>query len=110
MSAGKAAIKSGLPRSMTRAEVYFLAFFGGCRFVALSFASRVLPSTPLLFHSVDRQDLRGHNGGSSTSGIHRWPHTSHTATLASVHPIAPDYSYLPLGQKALFIPCVAVYN
>lgn len=33
-----------------------------------------------------------------TSGIHRWPHTSHTATLASVHPIAPDYSYLTLGQ------------
>ena len=33
-------------------------------------AAFVRPSTPPLFHSVERQDLRGHSGGSSTSGIH----------------------------------------
>ena len=46
MSAGKAAVKSGRHHSMTRAEFYFLAFFGGCRSISISFASWFLPSTP----------------------------------------------------------------
>ena len=45
----------------------------------------VLPSMPPLFHRVLRQDLRGHNGGSSTSGIHRWPQTSQTQTFIVFH-------------------------
>src|SRR5271154_4299349 len=41
-------------------------------------ASRVLPSMPPLFHSVERHFLLGQFGGFSVSGIHRCPHTSQT--------------------------------
>src|ERR1700747_906311 len=38
---------------------------------ALIRASRVLPSTPPLFHSIERHFLEGQFGGFSVSGIHR---------------------------------------
>ena len=57
-------------------------------------AARVLPSTPPLFHNVERHFFDGQFGGFSVSGIHRCPHTSHTATLTVFHPMPPLYSIL----------------
>jgi hypothetical protein len=56
---------------------------------ALIRASRVLPSTPALFQSVERHFFEGQFGGFPVSGIHRCPHTSHTATLIVVQPMPP---------------------
>jgi hypothetical protein len=50
---------------------------------ALIRASRVLPSTPPLFHRVDRHFLDGLFGGFSVSGIHLCPQTSQTRSIES---------------------------
>ena len=54
---------------------------------ALIRAARVLPSTPPLFHNVERHFLLGQFGGFSVSGIHRCPHTSQTATRMFFQPM-----------------------
>jgi len=65
---------------------------GFCRcFLPACRASRVRPSTPPRFHKVLRQSFFGHRGGSSISGIHRWPQTSQTATLIIFQPMATAY-------------------
>lgn len=68
MPVGKADIKSCRPHGMIRAEVYLLAFFGGRRFVAFSFALRVLPPTHPSPTRGLRQDLRRDNGGPRPKG------------------------------------------
>src|SRR5271165_3069410 len=64
-------------------------------------ASRVLPSMPPLFQSVERHFFEGQFGGFSDSGIHLCPHTSHTATLIVVQPMQPLYSILSFGHFIL---------
>ena len=54
-------------------------------------ASRVLPSTPPLFHSIERHAFDGQFVGLSVSGIHRCPHLSHTATRIIFHAMPPLY-------------------
>jgi hypothetical protein len=51
------------------ADLFLLAFF--LLRPALIRASRVLPSTPPLFHCIERHFLEGQFGGFSVSGIHR---------------------------------------
>jgi hypothetical protein len=65
---------------------------------ALIRASRVLPSTPPLFHRVERHFLLGQFGGFSVSGIHLWPQTSQTATRIVFQPMQPLYRILPIGH------------
>jgi hypothetical protein len=62
-------------------------------------ASRVLPSTPPLFHSIDRQSFCGQFLGCSLSGIHRCPQTSHSATSIVFHAMPPLYRILPKGHN-----------
>jgi hypothetical protein len=62
---------------------------------ALILASRVLPSTPPLFHNVERHFFDGQFGGFSVSGIHLCPQTSHTATRIVLQPMHPLYRILP---------------
>ena len=62
---------------------------------ALIRASRVLPSTPPLFQSVDLHFLDGQFGGFSVSGIHLCPQTSHSATRIVLQPMCPLYRILP---------------
>jgi hypothetical protein len=56
------------------ADLFLLAFF--LLRPALIRASRVLPSTPPLFHCIERHFLEGQFGGFSVSGIHRCSQTS----------------------------------
>jgi hypothetical protein len=72
-------------------------------FPVFSFAALVLPSTPPRFHKVDRHDLRGHRGGSSTCGNQQWPQISQTQTFIVFQPMASNYSVLTSGQNVLFI-------
>jgi hypothetical protein len=74
------------PESSPRLR-YLLRFLFG---TVLLLAFLVLPSTPPLFHKVERHVFRGHSGGFSTSGIHRWPHTSQTATRIIFHAMLPS--------------------
>lgn len=62
---------------------------------ALIRAARVLPSTPPLFHKVERHFFEGQFGGFLVSGIQRCPHTSQTATRILVHAMPPSYGILP---------------
>jgi hypothetical protein len=66
---------------------FFLAAFLRLR-PALIRANRVRPSTPPLFHNIDRHFFDGQFDGSSVSGIHTWPQTSHTATRMVFQPIS----------------------
>jgi hypothetical protein len=43
--------------------------------------------------------LDGQFGGFSDSGIHRCPHTSHTATRIVFQPMQPLYRILPIGHN-----------
>ena len=61
---------------------------------ALIRAARVLPSTPPLFHNIERHFLDGQLGGFRLSGIHLWPQTSQTAIRIVFHPMQPLYSIL----------------
>jgi len=76
---------------------FFFAVLFGLR-PALIRASRVLPSTPPLFHRVERHFFEGQFGGFSVSGIHRCPQTSQTATRIVFQPIQPLYRILPIGH------------
>ena len=69
----------------------------------LILASRVLPSMPPLFQRVDRHFLLGQFSGLSVSGIHRCPHTSHTATRIQTQPMQPLYRSLSVGHNILDI-------
>jgi hypothetical protein len=64
-------------------------------------ASRVLPSTPPLFHRVERHCFDGQFGGFSVSGIHLCPQTSHTATRIVFQPMQPLYRILSAGHIIL---------
>ena len=55
---------------------------------ALIRASRVLPSTPPLFHRVERHFFEGQFGGFTVSGIHLCPQTSQTATRIVFQPMS----------------------
>jgi hypothetical protein len=66
-------------------------------------ASRVLPSTPPLFQRVERHFFEGQLGGFSVSGIHLWPHTSHTATRIFIQPMRSLYSILSKVHIILYI-------
>ena len=64
-------------------------------------ASRVRPSTPPLFQSIERHSLEGQFDGSSVSGIHLCPHTSHTATRIVFQPMSSLYRILSYGHNTL---------
>src|SRR5246127_4790692 len=67
----------------------------------LILASRVLPSTPPLFHKVERHFFDGQFGGFSVSGIHLCPQTSQTATRIVFHAMPPLYRILPKGHNTV---------
>ncbi len=99
------------PRQYNSRLVYpgGFVYFPFCFRPAFFLASFVRPSTPPRFHNVLRHFFEGHNGGSSTSGIHRWPQTSQTATFIVVQPMAVSY-FMTRGQKSLLFWDIAVYN
>ena len=64
-------------------------------------ASRVLPSTPPLFHRVERHFFDGQFGGFPVSGIHRCPQTSQTATRILVQPMPHPIILCPKDSLSL---------
>ena len=82
---GKILIMNSFPVS------FFLSFPLAAPILIRAF--RDLPSTPPLFHNIDRHCFEAISRALA-SGIHRCLHTLHTATLIVVQPMQPLYSSL----------------